>query len=163
MSLTSYLGEYSPPQIPISQFLRVNPNLFLEETPITMKKLTLLTLILGIVPQLNAETLEVRVSDGLDDAEEHLTEGNAIDITSSDLELGAEDGGTDTQEIGIRFRDITVPASTTINSASIQFTVDEADDEETSVLILGELSANASELSDCCRRHHRPRANHRLC
>jgi hypothetical protein len=98
-------------------------------------------------PPSNVATLDVRVAGGLDDAEEHLTEANAIDITSSDLELGTEGGGADTQAIGIRFRNINIPAGSTITSAAIQFTVDESDDEPTSVLIHGELSANPIEYS----------------
>ena len=90
-------------------------------------------------------TLDVRVASGADDSEEHLTEGNTIDLTSSDLELGAEGGGADAQLQGIRFRDIDIPAGSIINSATIQFTVDEADDEPTSVMIYGELSANPGE------------------
>lgn len=92
-----------------------------------------------------AITVEVRVADGLDDSEEHLTEANAIDITSSDLELGAEGGGADVQAIGIRFRNVDVPAGATITKAYIQFTVDESDTEETSVRIFGELSGNPVE------------------
>jgi hypothetical protein len=92
--------------------------------------------------------VSVRVAGGLDDAEEHLTEGNAMDITSTDLELGAEGGGADTQDVGIRFRGINIPPGSTITSAAIQFTVDESDDEPTSLRIFGELSANPAEYSD---------------
>ena len=90
----------------------------------------------------------VRVVSGSDDSEEHLTEANAIDLTSSDLELGAEGGGDDTQEIGIRFQDVAIPSGSIINGATIQFTVDEADDEPTSLLIYGELSADPAEYGD---------------
>ena len=93
-------------------------------------------------------TLDVRVADGADDSEEHLTEGNTIDLTSSDLELGAEGGGADAQVQGIRFQGIDIPAGSVITSASIQFTVDEADDEPTSVQIYGELSADPAAYSD---------------
>ena len=93
-------------------------------------------------------SVDVRVSSGADDAEEHLTEGNSIDLTSSDLELGAEGGGGDAQVQGIRFRDILIPSGATITSATIQFTVDEADDEPTSVLIYGELSPDAAAYTD---------------
>jgi len=89
----------------------------------------------------------VRVASGLDDAEEHLTEANAIDLTSSDLELGAEGGGGDTQEIGIRFQNVVIPAGSIINGATIQFTVDESDDEPTSLLIYGELSSDPLQFS----------------
>jgi len=88
-----------------------------------------------------ADTLSVRIAIGTDDAEEHLTEGNAIDLGSSDLEIGAEGGGGDAQLIGMRFVDINIPRGATINSASIQFTVDETDDEVQTmpIQIFGEL------------------------
>ena len=96
-----------------------------------------------ILPRLLAAgSVDVRVASGSDDAEEHITEANAIDLTSSDLELPDEGGGGDLQEIGIRFQNVRVPAGSTISSATIQFTVDEADDEPTSLLIYGELSAD---------------------
>ncbi|MDG1890668.1 MAG: hypothetical protein P8L18_05095, partial [Verrucomicrobiota bacterium] len=94
---------------------------------------------------------DVRVSSGLDDAEEHTTEGNAMDLISSDLELGADAGAGDLQDIGIRFQNITVPAGATILNASIQFTVDEADDEPTSLLIYGELSTDPAEYGNAAR------------
>jgi len=105
---------------------------------------------LSIVPQgqlasSGGGSLDVRVSSGLDDAEEHTAEDNTMDLTSSDLELGSEDGGGDLQDIGLRFQNITVPAGATINEASIQFTVDEADDEPTSLLIYGELTSDPTE------------------
>lgn len=98
--------------------------------------------------QLRADTIEVRITDGNDDAEEHLTESNAMDIGSTDLELGAEGGGGDTQDIGIRFLNVNIPPLSTITNAWIQFTVDETDDEDTSVRIFGELSANPLAYAD---------------
>ncbi len=88
-----------------------------------------------------ADVLSVRIADGNDDAEEHINEGNSIDIGSSDLEIGAEGGGNDAQLIGMRFLDIDIPRGARINSANIQFTVDETDNEvQTSPIeIFGEL------------------------
>ena len=77
----------------------------------------------------HADMLSVRIANGNDDSEEHLNEGNSIDIGSSDLEIGAEDGEGDAQLIGLRFLNIGIPRNATINSANIQFTVDETDDE----------------------------------
>lgn len=74
-----------------------------------------------------ADELSVRIADGNDDAEENP--GGGIDLGSSDLEIGAEGGGSSAQWIGLRFRDIDIPRGATINSANIQFTVDETDDE----------------------------------
>ncbi len=90
----------------------------------------------------NAAVVVRQVISSTDDAEEHLTEGNTIDFTSTDLELGAEGGGTDTQEIGIRFQNLDIPVGSVIQSAFIQFTVDETDTEDTSVRIFGELSVD---------------------
>lgn len=89
-----------------------------------------------------ADVITRQVSSSTDDAEEHLAEFNAIDFTSTDLELGAEGGGIDIQEIGIRFLNIDIPAGSIIQDAFIQFTVDETDTENTSVRITGERSLN---------------------
>ena len=62
--------------------------------------------------------------------------------------MGAEGGAEDTQLIGIRFRDIAIPSGVTITKASIQFTVDEADDEPTSLRIFGELSPVSAVFTD---------------
>jgi hypothetical protein len=89
-----------------------------------------------------ADTLEVQVASGNDDAEENNA-GN-IDLGSSDLEIGAQGGGGDAQLIGMRFADIDIPRGALINSANIQFTVDEEDDEVQSlpIQIFGELGAS---------------------
>ena len=87
-----------------------------------------------------AATITVRVIDGNDDAEESLADGS-IDLGSSDLEL-VTDGG-DVQSVGIRFV-VGIPQGSTIQSASIQFTVDEVDSGPTSVIISGELSPDAA-------------------
>lgn len=89
-----------------------------------------------------ADNISVQIDSSTDDAEEHLTEGNTIDLTSTDLELASEGGGSDTQLIGLRFNNVNIPAMATINSASVQFHVDETDAEPTSVNIFGELNAN---------------------
>ena len=98
-------------------------------------------MLLYAVQVAHADTLSVRVADGNDDAEEHLNEGNGIDLGSSDLEIGAEGGGSDAQLIGLRFLDIDIPRGATINSAHIQFTVDETDNETQTgpIQIFGEL------------------------
>jgi plastocyanin len=67
-------------------------------------------------------TLDVLNTD--DDAEENIANG-AIDLTSTDLEL--TDDGTVQQLTGIRFANAGIPAGATIQSAYIQFTVDEVD------------------------------------
>ncbi len=106
-----------------------------------------------------ADVISVRIADGNDDAEEHLNENNNIDLGSSDLEIGAEGGGSDAQLIGVRFLDIDIPRGAIINSANIQFTVDETDDEvqEEPIRIFGELgealrfSGNGGDISSRTR------------
>ncbi|MDA1277614.1 MAG: hypothetical protein O2960_26745 [Verrucomicrobia bacterium] len=114
---------------------------------VTSNEATLTVVPPGQLPGVGSGSVDVRVSSGLDDSEEHITEGNAIDITSSDLEIPDEGGGGDLQVIGIRFRDIAVSKGATITKASIQFTVDESDDEPTSVRIYGELSPDPAQFT----------------
>lgn len=99
----------------------------------------------GQLPSGGGGSLDIRISNGLDDAEEHPVEANTMDISSSDLELGAEGGAEDLQEIGLRFQNLTVPARAMITKASIQFTADEADEVPTSLLIYGELTTDPAE------------------
>ena len=79
-------------------------------------------------------TIEVRVSQGDDDAEED--KGNhQMDLSSSDLELVRE---SNDQLIGIRFQNVMIPKGSTITNAYILFTTDETDSEPTSLTIWGE-------------------------
>lgn len=90
--------------------------------------LVAVALCVAIAPgRTHADTLSVQIADGNDDSEENP--GGAIDLGSSDLEIGAQGGAADAQWIGMRFLDIDIPRGATINSANIQFTVDEVDDE----------------------------------
>jgi hypothetical protein len=72
-----------------------------------------------------------------DDAEESLNAASAFYgtpyIDSSDLELTQD--GSDNQAVGIRFRNVAVPAGATIASAYLQFTVDALHSGPTSVNI----------------------------
>ena len=87
-----------------------------------------------------AASVEEKIIDNNNrDTEENATTGN-IDSGSSDLELVHEDGTA--QLIGLRFTNITVPSGVTITSASIQFTADESDQDDTSTEIFGVLNAN---------------------
>jgi len=83
------------------------------------------------------------VQGGSDDAEEKINSG-AMDIASSDLELVQE---SSEQLIGLRFSGIQLPKGATINSAYIQFTVDETDDVLTNLIFEGELTADAQPYS----------------
>ena len=93
-----------------------------------------------------------RISAAEDDMEEYIAdpqqsnEVGSIDSGSSDLELGTErENGDDKQLVGLRFRDLDIPVGAIIESASIQFTVDESKStEDASFIIKVEDIANAS-------------------
>lgn len=81
---------------------------------------------------LDPTQLSVRISQPEDDLEEYIpgaTQTNPVgnlDAGSSDLELGTESGGgDDPQLVGLRFQNIEIPKGSVIQSAHIQFTVDE--------------------------------------
>jgi hypothetical protein len=82
-------------------------------------------------------TLERRVAASADDAEEHANRD--VDVSSSDLELVQED---DTQVVGIRFRNVTVPPGATIVNAYVRFQVDETSSGTATLRIYGQASAN---------------------
>ncbi len=90
-----------------------------------------------------ADTISVAIAADMDDVEENLDNGS-FDQPSSDLELGTEGPPVGRQSVGMRFLNIGIPNGATINSAHIQFMVDESDDEVTNVRITGELSPNSA-------------------
>jgi hypothetical protein len=96
------------------------------------KQLLALLLICGASLMQSQTTLNRRVNASLDDHEEHITGSvpqtntlGSMDAGSSDLELGNEKVANDPQLVGVRFTSITIPANAIINSAYIQFTVDD--------------------------------------
>ena len=89
---------------------------------------------------LQAATLDIPISAGNDDAEERLSNSN-VNRNSSDLELVHE--GSREQRVGVRFRNVGIPQGATINSARIQFTVDEVDTGSTNLIVSGQDIGNA--------------------
>ncbi len=85
-------------------------------------------------------TFEVRVNNKKNDSEERLSNGK-ISRGSSDLELVFD--GNNEQKVGILFQNVILPPRATITNAYIQFTVDEADNGDTNVIIVGENEDNA--------------------
>lgn len=86
-------------------------------------------------------TLEVRVADGDDDAEERAT--GAMYLTSTDLELVDDPPNRIGQTLGIRFQNITIPQGATITNAYIEFTVDEVSTGQADLVVQGQLSGSA--------------------
>ena len=112
----------------------------------------LLTLMVSLFSCALAQgVLEVKIADPNDDAEELVGEssvgpaGSAY-LDSSDLEL-VDDADT-TQIVGLRFAGLDLAPNTPITRAYIQFTVDEATSDPTSLSIYGEASDNAAVFSD---------------
>jgi hypothetical protein len=87
-------------------------------------------------------TIWVPVTSGDDDAEE-LLESGKMDLSSSDLEMVEENS---TQTVGMRFT-INIPQGANIINAYIEFTVDEADDVATTLLIEGQDDDNGPTFS----------------
>jgi hypothetical protein len=111
------------------------------------KTFTLLVGLMLAITTLNGQipfTVTYAIQAGADDAEEAVNSG-AMNLTSSDLEMVRE--ATD-QIIGLRFAGINIPQGATILNAYIQFTTDETDDVATSLIIAGELTANAMTFSN---------------
>ena len=85
----------------------------------------------------STSTLEVRVSAGNDDAEE--AEGGSMYRNSSDLELVYDTwSNQNSQEVGMRFLNVTIAQGKEIKNAYIRFTADETSSSSVTVTIHGE-------------------------
>ena len=104
-------------------------------------------------------TVDVRVSDGDDDAEECVAGGSSpgdVERGSSDLEMVSETGTSQhgaacDQIIGLRFRNIAIPQGSEITKAYIQFKHDSGEGTQraaTSLTIRGEDIDDAPEFKD---------------
>ncbi|CAA6818517.1 MAG: Unknown protein [uncultured Sulfurovum sp.] len=89
----------------------------------------------------NPSSIEVKISDDDDDAEERVSNGN-MNIGSSDLEMTQEDHQ---QIIGLRFQNLSIPKGASITNAYIQFTSEEKDSDSTNLTIYGESTNHASQ------------------
>jgi hypothetical protein len=89
-----------------------------------------------------SKTESSRIADGNDDAEENSSGG--IYINSSDIEL-VFDGSN--QTIGLRFTGLNIPPGAAIESAYIQFTVDEATSGPSVLSIKGHNDDNSPAFS----------------
>lgn len=89
--------------------------------------------------------LEIQVTDGNDDAEQ-LTSDGTMYLNSTDLELADNLAATaqPTDIVGIRFANVTIPHGESIQSAYIQFQVDELDSGAASLTIQGEATNDAA-------------------
>ena len=85
-------------------------------------------------------SISIQISQNDDDVEQRYTTG-VMKFTSSDIELVVDRLAY--QVVGLRFNNVNVPSSATIDSAYIQFTVDETDTVTTDITIRGEDHDNA--------------------
>ena len=92
----------------------------------------------------STRTVTYQVAGSDDDAEEKIQNG-AVDLDSSDLELIREGNGE--QLVGIRFRNIDIPAGATIFNAFIEFAADEKDGSPTDLVIHGEAAGAAASFA----------------
>lgn len=83
-------------------------------------------------------TVEVRISAATDDVEELLT--GYIDVGSSDLELVDEQVS---QQVGLRFQGLDIPAGAVITGAWVQFTVDEPSIDPATLIFAADDVGNA--------------------
>ena len=90
--------------------------------------------------------LVFQISSSMDDVEEDEFDNEPY-FSSSDLEL-VYDMGFGDQTIGLRFTNVAIPQGATISSAYIQFTVDEADSDPSSVTIAIEDTGNSGAYAD---------------
>jgi PKD repeat protein len=81
-----------------------------------------------------------QVNAGSDDAEQSVSSGSMY-LTSTDLEL-VYDGSTNQQQVGLRFKNINIPAGATITNTYIQFTVDETSSASVGLTIYGQNHGN---------------------
>ena len=90
----------------------------------------------------NVSVTEARVGSSSDDAEEH---GGGTVYSTTDLELVRNDSGNrGNQTVGIRFAGVAVPQGDVITAAYLEFETDEADTEQTSVMITAGASDDAA-------------------
>jgi hypothetical protein len=114
-------------------------------TDIAGNEATKIRTVMVIVVDIKEPTrMERQISADIDDAEEDVSDGGMY-MDSSDLEMVEE---SQTQIVGIRFRNLTIPPYALITKAYLQFTADESNSESTTLNINGEKSANASAFVD---------------
>jgi len=91
------------------------------------------------------QRLDIRIQQGDDDVEETLSTG-AINLTSSDLDMGGA-GTSSAILIGLRFQNISIPIGSIVTKAYITFTADDPDSSTTTLTLHGQNSANATAFS----------------
>ena len=98
----------------------------------------LIGVLVAIPLQIKAATIDVKVSEGNDDAEERVDNGEMY-LDSTDLEIVDDTSYRGLQIVGVRFQNVTIPQGAVINSAYIEFEADENSSEnDPNLVIVGE-------------------------
>jgi len=99
-----------------------------------------------LVPEkLFCQTVDIRISNSTDDAEELGDASGAISLTSSKLDIGGVGGVA--QYVGLRFPNINIPQGSNITSAYIQFTAQDVHAYDVDWIIYVENVGNAMTFS----------------
>jgi len=88
------------------------------------------------------QTFETAIATGLDDAEE--ASGGKMRLTSTDLDLVYDKGN---QIVGMRFTGIPIPQGASVTRAWVQFVVDEASADPTTLLVRGQAADDAAQFT----------------
>lgn len=97
---------------------------------------------------ISAQTIERQILSSSDDAEEKF-DGSYLTTSSSDIEMVYDAWNSQgLQKLGFRFENITIPSSSTITNAYIQFTADGASSGNMTMTIKGEDVANSTTFSN---------------
>ncbi|MBN1670525.1 MAG: phosphodiester glycosidase family protein [Kiritimatiellae bacterium] len=107
-----------------------------------------------------AASLQARVAQGDDDAEEGRT--GIVQLGSSDLELVYDDGypPAGEQVVGIRFRDVRIPAGASVTQATVQFTAKDPTEGPCRLCIRGQASADPAAFNKSVKNLSRRPATH---
>jgi len=96
------------------------------------------TVVVTVTSTPTGGTVERTIAASGDDAEEQTS---SVSLTGSDIELGVD--GSNSQTVGLRFTNLTIPPGATISSAFIQFAADEVKVDPTSLTFAGLAADNA--------------------
>ena len=88
-------------------------------------------------------TTSARISSSINDVEEDPTNGSVY-TNSSDIELVYDSYNNGNQTVGLRFTGLNIPQGVTINSAYVEFTVDESQTGTCNLTIKGHDTDNSS-------------------
>jgi hypothetical protein len=100
------------------------------------------TIVVASAPQI----LEKRIAAGADDAEENPS--GSVSTSSSDLELVTD---ASVQVVGLRFSSLAIPPGAHVTRAYVQFQVDEANSETTSLTLRAQVADNAPAFTTASR------------